>query len=227
MTRYVDLSHVVEHGMVTHPGIPTPSITTFLSYDDSRGRYAPGVEFQIARLEMVANTGTYVDAPAHRFRGAPDLSALPLERLAGAPIVVVPGDPAARAIGPEAFAGIDVRDRAVLVRTGWDRHWGTDAYLSGNPFLTAAAARLLAEAGPAIVGIDSLNVDDIGDPERPAHTAILGAGIPLVEHLCSLDRLEPSGGGSSGSVAGRFFAVPVAVRGMATFPVRAFAILDD
>jgi kynurenine formamidase len=169
---------------------------------------------------MVANTGTYVDAPAHRFAGQADLADLPLERLADLPICLVrpnlrDGD---RAIGQSIFESLDLSGHAVLVQTGWATRWGTDAYLSHNPFLTAEAASLLAERRPALVGIDSLNIDDTDDGRRPAHTALLAAGIPIVEHLCGLDALPANGG--------RFFAVPVMVKGMATFPVRAFAIVD-
>jgi arylformamidase len=216
---FVELSHVVEDGMVTYPGLPAPRISLHLSYDASRAVYGPGTEFQIARIDLLANTGTYLDAPAHRFRGAAELADLPLERLADLPICLArprlaPGE---RAICPEAFDDLELAGKAVLVATGWDRHWRTEAYGAGNPFLTGAAAERLAAAGAALVGIDSLNVDDPADPSRPAHTAILRASIPLVEHLCGLGALPESGG--------RFFAVPVMVRGMATFPVRAFAIV--
>jgi arylformamidase len=218
---FIDLSHTIEDGMTTYPGLPAPRISTYLSFETSRASYGPGTEFQIGRIDMVANTGTYVDAPAHRFAGAPDLSGLPLDRLADLPIRLVRPNlrRVERAIGPEAFAGLEIAGHAVLIQTGWDRHWGTDAYLSGNPFLTGPAAELLVGAGAALVGIDSLNVDDTGNLARPAHTAILRAGIPLVEHLCRLDALPASGGS--------FFAVPVKVRGMATFPVRAFAIVRE
>jgi arylformamidase len=218
--RLIDLSHVIEHGMTTYPGLPGPVISVHMSYEASRSHYEPGTEFQIGRIEMVANTGTYVDAPAHRFAGQADLAGLPLERVADLPIrlvrpVLSDGD---RAIGPRVFDAVDVTGCAVLIQTGWAARWGTDAYLSHNPFLTAEAASLLAGRGPALVGIDSLNIDDTGDGRRPAHTALLGAGIPVVEHLCGLDALPATGG--------RFFAVPAMVAGMATFPVRAFAIVD-
>jgi arylformamidase len=218
---FVELSHTVEDGMVTYPGLPAPRISTHLSYEASRRVYGPGTEFQIGRIDLVANTGTYVDAPAHRFAGAADLSELPLEHLAGLPICLVRPrlEPGARAIGPENLAGLDAEGRAVLIHTGWDRHWRTDAYLSGSPFLTAAAAGALVSAGAALVGIDSLNIDDTRDGLRPAHTALLRAGIPVVEHMCGLEALGPQGG--------LFFAVPVKIRGMATFPVRAFAIVRD
>jgi kynurenine formamidase len=190
-----------------------------LSYEASRAVYGPGTEFQIAKIDLLANTGTYLDAPAHRFRGAADLADLPLGCLADLPICLVRPTlgPGARAVDVVAFAGLELEGRAVLIQTGWDRHWRTEAYGSANPFLTGPAAEMLARAGAALVGIDSLNIDDTGDPSRPAHTAILAAGIPLVEHLCNLDALPSAGG--------RFFAVPAKVRGMATFPVRAFAIV--
>ena len=216
--RAVDLSHEIFDGMITHPGIPGPTISTFLTYESSAERYAPGTTFEIGRIDLVANTGTYLDTPAHRFRGGPDLAELVLERVVDLPGVLVDchGRPE-RGIGAEAFDGLEVAGRAVLVATGWDIHWGTPTYLADNPFLTGAAARHLVEAGAALIGIDSLNVDSLSDPTRPAHTAILGAGIPLVEHLTGLDLLPREGW--------RFFAVPPRIRGMATFPVRAFALV--
>lgn len=214
----IDLSHEIVDGMVTHPGIPAPIISTFLTHEASAGRYAPGTTFEIGRIDLVANTGTYLDMPAHRFPGGADLADLELARVVDLDGVLVDcRGRADRAIGPDAFEGVDVGGRAVLVATGWDARWGTPAYLADNPFLTDAAARLLVREGAALVGIDSLNVDSIVDPARPAHTAILGAGIPLVEHLTGLDRLPASGW--------RFFVVPPRIRGMATFPVRAFALL--
>lgn len=216
----VDLSHPVEHGMTTFPGLPGPVIGDHMSRADSRGRYAPGTEFQIGTISMVSNTGTYLDAPFHRFAGGPDLAALDLDRLVDRPGVLVTAT--GRAVGPEAFAGLDVAGRAVLVRTGWDRHWRTPEYGSPeHPFVTADAAALLAERGAALVGIDSVNIDDMADPARPAHTALLGAGVPIVEHLRGLDRLPAAGF--------RFHAPPVGVVGMGTFPVRAYAVLprDD
>ncbi len=214
----IDLSHEIHDGMVTHPGLPGPRITTFLSHAESAGRYAPGTTFEIARIELVGNTGTYLDTAAHRFPGRDDLAALPLDRVVELDGLVVDCRSVnGRAIEPEAFAGLDLSGRAVLIETGWDRHWGTPDYLAGHPFLTAAAARHLVDAGAVLVGIDSLNVDSLEDPARPAHTAILGAGIPLVEHLTGLDRLPASDW--------RFFAVPPRVRGMVSFPVRAFALV--
>jgi kynurenine formamidase len=221
MASLIDLSHVVADGTVTYPGLPAPVIRDHLSRDASRSRYAPGTEFQIGRIEMVANTGTYVDAPFHRYAGGTYLAGLALDVLAdldGLVVRIPAGAPAA--IDTGAFAAIDPRGRAVLVHTGWDRHWGTPAYgAGGHPFLTRAAAEHLAQAGARLVGIDSLNIDDATDGTRPAHTVLLGAGIPIVEHLTGLARLPDTGF--------RFFAVPPKVRGMGSFPVRAFALVPS
>lgn len=216
--RLIDVSHVVESGMITYKGLPAPLVCDYLSRDASRKVYAPGTEFHIGKIEMVANTGTYLDAPFHRFADGVDVADLPLEKLAHLPGLVVRVDPAkGRAVTPEVLAGLDVRGKAVLVQTSWDRHWRTDRYFEGHPFLTAGAAAFLAEAGAALVGIDSLNIDDTADLARPVHTALLGAGIPIVEHLTDLSRLPDADF--------QFFAVPVKVRGMGTFPVRAFGMV--
>jgi arylformamidase len=214
---FVDLSHTIRHGMTTYPGLPGPIICDFLSRVASRARYAAGVEFQIGKIEMVANTGTYVDAPFHRYAGGKDLSQLPLESLAGLEAVVIRGPADGRAIDRDAFTGRDLGGKAVLVRTGWDVHWGTATYLDGNPFLTGEAAEHLVREGAALVGIDSLNIDDIKDLTRPVHSALLGAEIPIVEHLCNLGPLPEAGF--------RFSAVPAKVAGFGTWPVRAFATL--
>jgi kynurenine formamidase len=212
---FIDLSHTITHGMTTYPGLPGPVICDFLSREASRGKYAPGVEFHIGRIDMVANTGTYVDSPFHRYAEGTDLAGLALESLADLAVVLVDAR-GERAIGTERLAGLRVEGRAVLVRTGWDAHWGTERYLSGNPFLTADAARLLADEGAALVGIDSLNIDDTADLARPVHSTLLGASIPIVEHLRGLHQLPPTGS--------RFFAVPAKVAGFGTWPVRAFAL---
>ena len=214
---FVDLSHTIEHGMTTYPGLPGPLICDFLSREASRGRYAPGVEFQIGRIDMVANTGTYLDSPFHRYADGKDLSALPLDSLAGLEAIVIRGGTTGRAIDRAAFAGRPIGGKAVLVRTGWDVHWGTPAYLEGNPYLTAGAAAYLVAEGAALVGIDSLNIDDIRDLERPVHSTLLAVEIPIVEHLCHLGQLPDAGF--------RFSAVPPKVAGFGTFPVRAFATL--
>ncbi|HJU88890.1 MAG TPA: Glu/Leu/Phe/Val dehydrogenase dimerization domain-containing protein [Gemmatimonadaceae bacterium] len=216
-SRFVDLSHTLVHGMTTYPGLPGPVICDFMSRAQSRAKYAPGTEFHIGKIEMVANTGTYVDAPFHRFEQGKDLAELPLESLADLEAIVVRARNAGRAIGAERFAKLDVRGKAVLVDTGWSERWGTDGYLSGHPFLTRQAAELLVEGGAALVGIDSLNIDDTDDSHRPVHTALLGADIPVAEHLTGLERLPDRGA--------RFFAVPVKVKAFGTFPVRAFAIV--
>ncbi len=214
---FLDLSHTIEHGMVTYPGLPGPIICDYLSREDSRGRYAPGVEFHIGKIEMVANTGTYLDSPFHRYAGGKDLSRLPLESLAGLEAVVIRGPAAGRALDHDAFRGRELRGKAVLVRTGWDVHWDTPAYLDGHPFLTGRAAEYLVSQGAALVGIDSLNIDDVKDLERPVHSILLGAEIPIVEHLCNLGPLPEAGF--------RFSAVPAKVAGFGSWPVRAFATL--
>jgi kynurenine formamidase len=211
----IDLSHTIEHGMTTYPGLPGPLICDYLSREASRGKYAAGVEFQIGKLEMVANTGTYIDSPFHRYAEGKDLSALPLEWMGGLDALVVDvagGGP--RAIGWSAFESLDLRGRALLMHTGWDRHWRTEAYGGPNPFLTAEACERLRDAGVRLVGIDSVNIDDLQDLARPAHSILLGAEIPIVEHLCNLAAIP--------SRRARFYAVPPKVVGVGTFPVRAF-----
>lgn len=214
--RLFDLSHTVEAGMVTYRGLPGPVITDHLSREASRALYAPGTTFQIGRIEMVANTGTYVDAPSHRWEDGADLSLLPLDVLAGREGISVKA-PHTRglAVGSGFFEGVDVAGKAVLVATGWADFWGTPRYHERSAHLTRDAAELLAVKGAAIVGIDSHNIDDTNDRTRPVHSILLRAGIPVVEHLCGLEALPPSGF--------RFYAVPVKVVGMGTFPVRAFA----
>jgi kynurenine formamidase len=215
----IDLSHVVEDGMVTYPGLPAPVICDFLSREQSRARYAPGTEFQIGAIELCGNTGTYLDSPFHRYADGTDLAGLPLERLAELDgIVVDVSGQAGRAVDRNQLLPYDVRGKAVLVRTGWDRHWRTDAYFHGHPFLTAAAAEHLAAEGAALVGIDSLNIDDTSGGDRPAHSTLLAAGIPICEHLTNLAALPIQGF--------RFSAVPVKVHGMGTFPVRAYATIQ-
>jgi arylformamidase len=217
--KLIDLSHTVEDGMVTYRGIPAPVISDFLSREASRDRYAPGTEFHIGKIEMAANTGTYLDSPFHRYADGDDLADLRLEQLAELEGLVVRAPvESGRAVDQAAFAQLDVRGKAVLVHTGWDRHWRTERYFEGNPFLTEGAARHLASAGATLVGIDSLNIDDTADGRRPVHTILLGAGIPVVEHLCGLEQLPDSGF--------RFSAVPVKVKGCGSFPVRAFASLS-
>ncbi|MGH9113270.1 MAG: cyclase family protein, partial [Acidimicrobiales bacterium] len=192
MTTIVDLSHVIEDGMITYPGLPGPVISDHLSREASHERYAPGYEFQIGRIEMVANTGTYLDTPFHRFPDGHDLSGLDPARVAAVPGVVIEGG-GVQEIGTDALGnleGLDLGGRAVLFRTGWDRHWGTDRYGEpDHPYLAVATTERLVDAGAAVVGIDSVNIDGTRTGERPVHTALLAAGIPIVEHLTRLDRL--------------------------------------
>lgn len=216
--KLIDLSHTVEHDMITYKGLPAPIICDFLSREDSRKHYAPGTEFNIGKIEMVANTGTYVDSPFHRFADGIDLSELPLESLAELDGVVVHTTDLGRAITAKAFEGIEINGKAVLVHTGWSRHWRTDQYFEGHPFLTKDAAKYLVEKGAAFVGIDTFNIDDTTDGARPVHTALLGNRIPICEHMCGLELLPDSGF--------RFHAAPVKVKAFGTFPVRAYAVLD-
>ncbi len=212
----IDLSHTVEHGMITYKGLPAPLICDYLSREASRSIYAEGTEFHIGRIDMVANTGTYIDSPFHRYADGADLSELNLDSIANVEGVVIRAtERSERAIGIGRFQQHDIRGKAVLVHTGWDTHWRTDQYFEGHPFLTAEAAQYLVDSGVAIVGIDSLNIDYTGDGTRPVHSTLLGAGIPIVEHLCNLGSLPGEGF--------RFFSVPVKVKNFGTFPVRAFA----
>ena len=213
--RFVDLSHTVRDGLVTYPGLPAPRISEHLSREASRARYAPGTEFHIAKIEMVANTGTYLDSPAHRWADGADLAGLALEQLAELPCVVVDLPHGERAFSARDFPN-DLRGCAVLLRTGFSAHFGTPRYFEAHPYLTGEGAQALVAQGVALVGIDSLNIDDIAGGERPAHSRLLRAGIPIVEHLTNLAALPARGA--------RFFAIPPKVAGMGTFPVRAFAI---
>lgn len=211
---FVDLCHVVTHGMTTYPGLPGPQLSEHMSFAASREHYAEGTEFRIGAIWFVANTGTYLDTPSHRFSDGYDLAQLPLERCADLPVVVV--DSPGSVIDDELLAELDLAGAAVLFRTRWDRHWGTQRYGNGDhPHLTAGAAEALVEGGAYLVGIDSVNIDDTAGRERPVHTTLLAAGIPVVEHLTRLASIP--------SMGARFSAVPVPVQGMGTFPVRAYA----
>lgn len=239
----IDLSHTIEDGMITYKGLPPPKISDHLSRENSRAFYESGTEFHIGKIEMVANTGTYLDSPFHRFADGQDLSTLELESLANLEGVVLPHICAAeqelerisfpniggplnfptspdRAISFAELKHLDVKDKAVLLYTGWDMRWRTEEYSNGkHPFLTAEAAEHLISAGAALVGIDSYNIDDTADGRRPAHSILLAHGIPIVEHLCGLRELPETGF--------KFFAVPVKVKSFGTFPVRAFAIVPN
>lgn len=214
----IDLSHEVEHGMITYKGLPAPVICDYLSREASRKHYAEGTEFHIGQIEMVANTGTYVDSPFHRYAEGIDLSELPLESLADLEGVVVHAPEYGRAIPARAFDGVEIAGKAVLIHTGWSRHWRTDQYFEGHPFLTREAAQLLADSSAAFVGIDTYNIDDTTDGTRPAHSILLGSRIPICEHMCGLEALPDRGF--------RFHAAPVKVKAFGTFPVRAYAVLD-
>jgi arylformamidase len=217
-SELIDLSHTVEHGMITYKGLPAPIICDYLSREASRARYAPGTEFQIGKIEMVANTGTYLDSPFHRYPDGDDLSRLKLESLADLDCVVVRAtDRRDRAIDQLPIDLASLQGKALLIHTGWDIHWRTDQYFENHPHLTGELANSLVDAGVTLVGIDSFNIDSTDDGTRPVHSALLGAGIPIVEHMCGIDAVPDRGA--------RFFAVPVKVKGMGTFPVRAFAKL--
>ena len=214
MTRLIDLSHTIEEGMITYKGLPAPLICDHLSREASRANYEAGTEFQIGRIEMVGNTGTYLDSPFHRYADGEDLSDIGLDRVAALPGIVVRA-PDMQAIDADRFEDRDLAGKAVLVHTGWARHWRTDAYFEDHPFLTEDAAAFLVEAGVALVGIDSHNIDDTRTRARPAHTLLLGAGIPICEHMRGLELLPDAGF--------RFTAAPPKVKAFGTFPVRAFA----
>jgi arylformamidase len=216
----IDLSHTIEHGMTTYPGLPAPLICDYLTREASRSRYAGGATFQIGRIDMVANTGTYLDTPFHRYEDGLDLAAVPLACVAGLPAIRVSfpsGSPRAitRARLDTALGTRNIAGAAVLMHTGWDAHWRTERYGSANPFLAADGCELLLERGAALAGIDSVNMDDMDDLSRPAHSLLLRRGVPIVEHLTNLGMVT--------EIGLRFYAVPPKVVGMGTFPVRAFA----
>jgi len=217
-TRIVDLSHVIEHGMTTYKGLPGPHICDFWTRESSAANYDDGSSFQIGRIDMVANTGTYLDSPFHRYADGVDLAGLPLQSLADLPGIVVrrPWDNDIE-IGKAAIDSFDVAGKAVLIHTGWDRHWRTDRYAEDHPYLTDEAADWLVGNGAALVGIDSYNIDDTRVRARPVHTRLLGANIPICEHMTGLGTLPDEGF--------RFSAVPPKIAGMGTFPVRAYAVL--
>jgi arylformamidase len=216
-SKLVDLSHTIEHGLITYKGLPGPIICDYMSREQSRAHYAPGTEFHIGKIEMVANTGTYLDSPFHRYANGKDLSELPLEKLAHLPAIKIVSSSGKRAIDASVFARQkDLSGKAVLVETGWSRHFNTPQYFEGHPYLTEDAAQLLADSGVALVGIDSLNIDDIADLRRPVHSILLGHEIPIVEHLTNLAEIRTE--------QFHFSAVPPKVKGFGTFPVRAFAM---
>ncbi len=218
MSQFIELSHIVEAGMITYTGLPGPVISDHMSREDSESHYSGGTTFQIGKIEMVANTGTYIDAPFHRYKEGIDLSGLKMASIANLDGIVFRVDQGMRSIDKDVFDNNNIRDKAVLIHTGWDRLWRTDAYFENHPFLTRDAAEYLKSSGAALVGIDSLNIDDTADGSRPAHSILLKADIPIVEHMCHLDILPEEGF--------KFFAVPAPVKEMGSFPVRAFAIVE-
>jgi len=217
--RLVELNHVIRDGMTTYPGLPGPVMRPHLTREASRKVYAPGAEFQIDHISLVGNTGTYVDSPFHRYASGTDLAGLPLERLADLPITVarLTGS-ARRGVEVTALAALPIQGCAVLLHTGWDVHWGTPRYGDGAPFLTGSAARWLVDSGAVLVGIDSINIDDASDAERPVHSTLLSAGVPVLEHLTGLDQLPATGA--------RLHAAPLRIERFGTFPVRAYAVVS-
>jgi arylformamidase len=213
----IDVCHHIEDGMITYKGLPAPVITDHLSREASRATYAPGTEFHIGRITMVANTGTYLDTPFHRYAHGRDLAGLDLYSVANLEGLVVRVKE--KEIGADLFSGLEIKNRAVLLHTGWDKHWRTEEYSSGNhPFLTTDGANYLAKNGATLVGIDSYNIDATSDAARPAHSILLGHDIPIVEHLCNLAALPDTGF--------KFFAVPIKIKHFGTFPVRAFGLVE-
>ncbi len=213
--KLIDLSHTIEDGLITYKGLPAPIICDYLSREASKQHYSEGTQFQIGKIEMVANTGTYIDSPFHRYPDGKDLAHLNLNNIADLAAIRISIQD--KAITKSHFENIDIQGIAVLIHTGWDKHWNTDQYFENHPYLTKDAAQYLVQAGAALVGIDSLNIDDTRDGARPVHTILLGADIPIVEHMCNLNQLPSSNF--------KFHAVPPKVSGMGSFPVRAFAIV--
>jgi arylformamidase len=213
--EFVDLSHVIDDGMSTYPGLPGPAICDFMSFDDSHSRYSEGTEFTIGRIDLVTNTGTYIDTPYHRYRDGHDLVGLDLATISNVPALVVRVAAGTRAIDVSYFESIDPNGRAVLVHTSWDEHWRTEQYFVGHPYLTGDAAEWLRGKGAVLVGIDSLNIDSIDGGERPVHSILLRSGIPIIEHMTNLGALPDNGFELS--------AVPPKISGLGTFPVRAHA----
>ena len=216
MYMLVDLSHTIFDGLITYKGLPAPVICDFLSREDSKGKYEEGTEFQIGKIEMVSNTGTYIDSPFHRYEHGKDLSEVELEAFANLDAITIDAT-RAQEIGIGFFRDLEIRNRAVIIHTGWAKHWNTEAYFENHPFVTREAAEYLRDCAVKLVGIDSHNIDDTRGNSRPVHTILLGAGILIVEHLCNLEKLPAAGY--------LFSAVPPKFKGVGTFPVRAFATL--
>jgi len=217
--KLIDLSHTIEHGLVTYKGLPAPIICDYLSREASKKLYGEGTSFQIGMIEICSNTGTYLDSPFHRYEEGDDISQLDLSAVASLDVIKVTVAEEIHSIGVEFFIDLDVTGKAVLVETNWSRHWNTEQYYEGHPHLTEAAAQCLKDKGAVLVGIDSYNIDDVSGNQRPVHSLLLGANILIVEHLCNLAALPSSGG--------KFYAVPVKLKGVGTFPVRAFVEVNE
>ena len=216
MSSFIDLSHTIEHGLITYRGLPAPLICDYLSREQSKELYEPGTTFQIAKIEMVSNTGTYLDCPFHRYEQGKDLSEVTLADLADLEGVIIRVDHRETLrIDASFFQGKELSGKAVLVHTGWDQHWNTEAYFANHPYLTEDAARYLVECGVKLVGIDSYNIDDTSGKSRPVHSTLLGSEVLIVEHLCRLGEV-PDGDFT-------FSAIPPKFKGVGTFPIRAFA----
>ncbi|WP_308701037.1 cyclase family protein [Halomarinibacterium sedimenti] len=217
--KHIDLSHTIDNGIITYKGLPAPIICDYLSREESRKFYEEGTEFQIGKIEMVSNTGTYVDCPFHRFENGKDLSEVELSRFVDLDAIVIriPHTETIE-ITHENLKGYAIENKAVLIHTGWDIKWNTEAYFENNPFLTKKAAEYLRDSKVVLVGIDSHNIDDTRGKSRPSHTVLLGAEILIVEHLCNLHQLPNKGF--------TFNAAPPKFKGVGTFPVRAYATLQ-
>lgn len=217
--RFIELNHVIRNGMITYKGLPGPSISEYISREESRNHYDPGTEFSISKIDMVGNTGTYIDSPYHRYPDGKDFESILLKDLAHLDGVVIRIPPEIQSIGIELFYEKNIKNKAVLINTGWSNNWGTDQYFNGeHPYITKEAAEYLVKEEVCIVGIDSYNIDDINDRSRPAHSILLKAEIPIIEHMCNLEKLPDSGFW--------FYAVPERIMGMASLPVRAFAMIN-
>ncbi len=219
MKKLIDLSQTIEDGLITYKGLPAPIICDFLSREESKKHYADGTTFQIGKIEMCSNTGTYLDSPFHRYEEGKDISELDLDALANLEGVKVIVNEELTVITESAFENIDVKGKAVLIQTNWSRHWNTEQYYEDHPYLTESAAEFLRDNGAVLVGIDTYNIDDVSGKERPVHTTLLGAEILIVEHMCNLSSVPNTGF--------KFYAVPVKVKGFGTFPVRAFAEVES
>jgi kynurenine formamidase len=219
MKKFIELNHTLEDGMMTYPGLPRPKIGAFLDHAASRSRYENRAEFYLGKVEMVCNLGTYIDSRFHRYPEGEDLSQIPLERVAGVPGMVLDGPVSQNRSITLTADPLQFTARAVLIRTGWDERWGTERYWNPGPYLSEESIDLLIRSKATLVGVDFWNVDDTADPSRPVHTRLLAANILIIEHLCNLSALPRKGF--------RFYAVPLRIVRGASFPVRAFAEIEQ